>query len=79
MMCWKNSQICRHFLLISKGSGRSRYFHGPLCGSSFSACEKERKARKYDDELCGYGQVETDEQVLFECNLYEKSKEDGEA
>ena len=27
-------------------------------------------AWKYDDDCCRYGQVETEEHVLFECNRY---------
>ena len=33
---------------------------------------------KYQDALCGCGQVETEEHVLFECNRYGQSENDGE-
>ena len=30
---------------------------------------------KYQDDLCGCGQVETEEHVLFECNRYRQERE----
>ena len=30
---------------------------------------------KYQDDLCGCGQVETEEHVLFECNQYGQERE----